>query len=210
MLIDEAVIGGVLGTALRSGGDFAEIFAEDRRATGARLDDGRVEDLASGRERGAGIRVVVGDTTGFAHTSDLSEAGLRAAAEAAAGAARKGGGGVQAVALTRVDAKAPTSVAVLPETVAKADKVALCEQAAYEALQPQLGPGQTSVGMRVEITHLVPVLVGSRVTASAAYERAEGKRIFFNVTVTDRCGLVAAGRVVRVVLDRDAFLEKAR
>jgi hypothetical protein len=41
----------------------------------ARLDDGRVEDLASGRERGAGIRVVVGETTGFAHTSDLSEPG---------------------------------------------------------------------------------------------------------------------------------------
>ena len=88
--------------------------------------------------------------------------------------------------------------------------VALCEQAACDALRPQLGPGQTSVGMRVEITHLVPVKVGSRVTASAAYERAEGKRIFFNVTVTDRCGLVAAGRVVRVVLDRDAFMEKAR
>ena len=38
------------------------------------LDDGRVEELSSGRERGAGIRVVVGETTGFAHTADLSEA----------------------------------------------------------------------------------------------------------------------------------------
>ena len=42
--------------------------------------------------RGAGIRVVRGDTTGFAHTSDLTEAGLRAAAEAASAAARGGGG----------------------------------------------------------------------------------------------------------------------
>src|ERR1700721_1162316 len=85
-LIDEAVVADVLGRALHSGGDFAEIFAEDRRGTGARLDDGRVEDLASGRDRGAGIRVVVGETTGFAHTSDLSERGLTEAA-AAAGAA---------------------------------------------------------------------------------------------------------------------------
>jgi TldD protein len=129
MLIDEAVIEGVLGSALRSGGDFAEIFAEDRRGTGARLDDGRVEDLASGRERGAGIRVVSGETTGFAHTSDLSQAGLRAAAEAAAAAARDGGGGVRAVALSRVEAPAPTDVAVFPETVAKADKVALLRRA---------------------------------------------------------------------------------
>ena len=129
MLIDEAVIEGVLTTALRSGGDFAEVFAEDRRGTGARLDDGRVEDLASGRERGAGIRVVKGETTGFAHTSDLTESGLRAAAEAAAAAAHGGGGGVRTVALSRVDAPAPTDVAVFPETVAKADKVALLRRA---------------------------------------------------------------------------------
>ncbi|HET6964277.1 MAG TPA: TldD/PmbA family protein [Acidimicrobiales bacterium] len=139
MLIDEAVIEGVLGTALRTGGDFAEIFAEDRRATGARLDDGRVEDLASGRERGAGIRVVKGETTGFAHTSDLSEAGLRAAAEAAASAAHGGGGGVRTVGLSRVDAPAPTDVAVLPETVAKADKVELLRRA-DEAARRSGGP----------------------------------------------------------------------
>lgn len=129
MLIEEAVIEGVLRTALRSGGEFAEVFAEDRRGTGARLDDGRVEDLASGRERGAGIRVVTGETTGFAHTSDLSPAGLTAAAEAAAAAARQGGGGVRTVALSRVDSPAPTSVVVFPESVAKADKVALLRRA---------------------------------------------------------------------------------
>ncbi len=88
--------------------------------------------------------------------------------------------------------------------------VALCEQAACEALRPQLSPGQTSVGFRVEITHLVPVLVGSRVVAAAAFERVDGKRIVFSVTVTDKCGLVAAGKVVRVLVDTEAFMEKAR
>ena len=128
-MIDEAVVEKVLGAALRTGGDFAEIFAEDRRGTAARLDDGRVEELTSGRERGAGIRVVVGETTGFAHTSDLSETGLRAAAEAAAAAARGGGGGVRTVALSRVAANRPNEVAVLPESVAKAEKVALLRRA---------------------------------------------------------------------------------
>ena len=128
-MIDEAVVEKVLGAALRTGGEFAEIFAEDRRGTAARLDDGRVEELTSGRERGAGIRVVVGETTGFAHTSDLSETGLRAAAEAAAAAARGGGGGVRTVALSRVAASRPNDVSVLPENVAKADKVALLRRA---------------------------------------------------------------------------------
>jgi TldD protein len=127
-LIDESVVSSVLSTALRSGGDFAELFAEDRRATGARLDDGRVEDLSSGRDRGAGIRVVKGETTGFAHTSDLSEAGLRAAAAAAAAAARSGGDGVRTVELARRTAPAPNEVHVLPETVAKAAKVQLLKR----------------------------------------------------------------------------------
>ena len=128
-MIEESVVADVLGTALRSGGEFAELFAEDRRGTAARLDDGRVEDMASGRERGAGIRVVIGETTGFAHTSDLSEDGLRTAAEAAAAAARGGGGGVRTVALKRVSAPSPSTVAVLPETVGKAQKVELLRRA---------------------------------------------------------------------------------
>jgi TldD protein len=128
-VIDEAVAQRVLGVALRTGGDFAEIFAEDRRNSLARLDDGRVEELTSGRERGAGIRVVVGETTGFAHTADLSESGLRDAASAAAAAARRGGGGVKEVALSRVSAPAPNAVTVLPETVAKATKVELLQRA---------------------------------------------------------------------------------
>jgi len=88
--------------------------------------------------------------------------------------------------------------------------VALCEEAACAALRPQLHDGQTSVGFRAEITHLVPVLVGRRVVAAAALDRANGKRIVFNVSVTDDCGLVAAGKVVRVVVDTKAFMEKAR
>ncbi len=128
-MIDEAVLQRVLTEALRTGGDFAEVFAEDRRNNVARLDDGRVEELTSGRERGAGIRVVVGETTGFAHTADLSESGLRTAAGAASAAARGGGGGVRRVALSRVRATAPNAVTVLPETVPKAAKVELLRRA---------------------------------------------------------------------------------
>ena len=129
LLLEESAVNATLAAALRTGGDFAEVFVEDRRGTGAVLDDGRIEDLASGRERGAGIRVVSGETTGFAHTSDLSEAGLAEAAAAAAAAARGGGGGTRTVALRRRDAPAVTSVERLPETVAKAAKVDLLRRA---------------------------------------------------------------------------------
>jgi TldD protein len=128
-LLDESTVTRVLGAALRSGGEFAEVFVEDRRASSAHLDDGKVEELSSSRERGAGIRVVAGDTTGFAHTADLSEAGLLEAASAAAAAARHGGGGRRSLALTRTVAPAPNAVLVSPESVAKGTKVALLTRA---------------------------------------------------------------------------------
>src|SRR5947207_6722500 len=124
-VLESSVIQRVLGTALRTGGDFAEVFVEDRRSSSARLDDGRVEELSSGRDRGAGIRVVIGDTTGFAHTADLSEAGLRAAAEAAAAAARSTSAGDRTVALTPVNAPRPNDIEVLPESIEKAAKVSI-------------------------------------------------------------------------------------
>src|SRR5262245_38756194 len=110
---------------MRSGGDFAEIYAEDKRSTSAGLDDGRVEQVTSGRDRGAGIRVVAGETTGFAHTSDLSERGLRAAAETAAAAARQGGAATRSVALAPAVHERPNQVEQYPDAVAKVDKVDL-------------------------------------------------------------------------------------
>ena len=106
LLIDQDVLQSTLERALREGGDFAEVFVEDRRSSSARFDDGRVEELVSGRDRGAGLRVVRGDTTGFAHTADLSPAGLLAASDAAAAAARGGGGGTRVVALSRRESPA--------------------------------------------------------------------------------------------------------
>lgn len=127
-MIDQDVVSRVLDSALATGGEFAEVFVEDKRSSSGHLDDAKIEELGSGRDRGAGIRVVAGDTTGFAHTADLSEQGLLAAAKAAAAAARGGGGGVKTVALVE---QPVTSQGVLsrPEEIAKATKVELLRRA---------------------------------------------------------------------------------
>ena len=122
-MLETDVLRSTLEHALRHGGDFAEVFVEDRRSSSARFDDGRAEELVSGRERGAGIRVVRGDTTGFAHTADLTPEGLRTAAEAAAGAARSEAAGTRVVELTPQAANRPAETTVLPETVEKRRKV---------------------------------------------------------------------------------------
>ncbi len=147
-MIEQAVLQKVLGAALRRGGDFAEVFAEDRRASSAALDDGKVEELSSGRDRGAGVRVVVGETTGYAHTADLTEEGLLAAAEAAGAAARGGSGGAKVVDLTRREVRRPNEVLTAPETVAKAVKVELLKRADAAARGEGSSIVQVSAGVR--------------------------------------------------------------
>lgn len=88
--------------------------------------------------------------------------------------------------------------------------IALCEEASIGAVADELRPGQTTVGMRVQIDHLAPTSVGSSVAAEASLEKVQGRRLTFTVSVSDHCGLVAAGKVTRVVVETERFLEKAR
>jgi TldD protein len=163
LLVEGPVVERVLTAALRRGGDFAEVFAEDRRATSAVLDDGRVEELSSGRDRGAGVRVVVGETTGYAHTADLSERGLLAAAEAASAVARDGGGR-QVVGLEPRPVVRPNVVAVPPEDVPKGRKIELLARAdeaarAAGAAITQVSAGYGDSRRRIQVANSDGVLV---------------------------------------------------
>jgi predicted thioesterase len=88
--------------------------------------------------------------------------------------------------------------------------VALCEQAACAAVADRLQPDETTVGLRIELTHVAPTRVGSSVRAEATLERTDGRRLVFTVSASDACGLVAAGKLTRVVVRRAEFMEKAR
>ncbi len=122
-LVEADVLARVLSKGRSTGAEFAEIYIEDKHSTSAGLDDGKVEQVTSGRDRGAGIRVVAGETTGFAHTSDLSERGLLVAALAAAEAAKQGDGGVHKIGLRPLLRHPVNTVRIAPDEVAKARKV---------------------------------------------------------------------------------------
>jgi predicted thioesterase len=94
--------------------------------------------------------------------------------------------------------------------LATARLIALCEEAACLAVAGTLGESRTSVGVRVQFDHLAPVHVGSEIVAEATLEKVEGRRLVFTVTATDAAGLVGAGKVARVVVDRGEFLARAR
>ena len=166
-MVDPQLLQDVLGEALATGGEFAEVFVEDRRSTSALLDDGRIEEMASGRDRGAGIRVVVGETTGFAHTADLSPTGLRAASAAASAAALGGGDGVREVVLDNPSGPPSAVVDVLPSDVAKDRKVALLAEAneaarARDGAITQVTARYADSQRRIQIANSDGLLTGDR------------------------------------------------
>lgn len=86
--------------------------------------------------------------------------------------------------------------------------IALCEQATVAALSDHLPAGHTTVGMRVQLDHLQPTPVGDRVEAEAVLDRVEGRRLTFTVSAADRRGIVAVGKVTRVLVELERFLAK--
>jgi predicted thioesterase len=87
--------------------------------------------------------------------------------------------------------------------------LALVEEASVKAVEGAVPSGQTTVGMRVQLDHLQPTKVGTRVEAEATLEKVEGRRLTFTVSVTDQSGLIAVAKITRVIVDVDRFLEKA-
>ncbi len=86
--------------------------------------------------------------------------------------------------------------------------LALLERATLDAVDGCLDAGATTVGMRVQIDHLQPTPIGAEVLAEAYLDKIEGRRITFTVTASDSGGLVAAGKVTRVVVDVNRFMSK--
>ena len=77
----------ILGEALQ-GADDGELFAERSESESFLYDDGRLKSAAYDSSEGFGLRVVAGETAGYAHSSEISEASIRRAAQSAALAKR--------------------------------------------------------------------------------------------------------------------------
>ncbi|AFO86598.1 metalloprotease TldD [Phaeobacter inhibens] len=86
---DEAL--GVLRSAL-AGADDGEIFVERRKSEALVFDDGRLRNASYDAAEGFGLRAVNGEVAGYAHSTDVSIAGLKRAAETARLAVGDGGG----------------------------------------------------------------------------------------------------------------------
>lgn len=85
----------VARAALATGGTYSDIVCQRRWSSSVRFDDGKVDDVSSGIDSGAGVRVIKGDLAAFAHTDILDREHLVRAAETAARALSHATGGTE-------------------------------------------------------------------------------------------------------------------
>jgi TldD protein len=102
-VLDPELVRTLLQEGLSTGGRFAEVFAEERSSTSIRLDDGKIEEVTVGSDRGAGIRVFHGGSEAYAFSNRLEAEPLLQAARAAASAAQAVSRGAQVLDLRRGD-----------------------------------------------------------------------------------------------------------
>ena len=67
-----------------------------------------------------------------------------------------------------------------------------------------------TVGVQVRLDHVGPSPVGSEVSAEATLEKVAGRKLFFTVSAHDDRGLVAAGKVTRVIVDEAEFMARCQ
>ena len=77
----------ILAEAL-SGGDDGELYLERRESEVLLFDNGRLKEASFDTAQGFGLRAVAGEAVGYAHSSEMSEAALRRAADAVASVRR--------------------------------------------------------------------------------------------------------------------------
>ena len=81
----------LLAAALARGGDYADLYFEYRVANSVNIEEQIIKQAAKSMVQGVGVRVVIGEKTGYAYTDEIAFDAIRRAAETASHIARTGG-----------------------------------------------------------------------------------------------------------------------
>lgn len=98
--------------------------------------------------------------------------------------------------------------AMLPQVLATPVMILVMENAALNAIRPFLEPGESAVGIAVDVRHLAATPVGHEVRATAEVVGVDGKRIDFKVSARDNKEEIGTGSHRRIVIDLRSFNER--
>ena len=88
--------------------------------------------------------------------------------------------------------------------------IALMENAACEAIKASLQPGESSVGTKVNISHLKASALEDTITATATLTEIDGRRLVFEVVANDSKGIIGEGTHERFIINAEKFLSKLK
>lgn len=114
---------------LSRGGEYADIFTEQREQTSLVLEDGKLEKVVTGTEKGAGVRLIYKGRTFYAFSNDLSEKALLEAASETSKAAEENSPDNRGINLEVRRPSVNLDVKLLPGDVALDRKIALTRKA---------------------------------------------------------------------------------
>lgn len=137
--VPDEILKKALAAALKRGGDFADVYVENRISRSLLLEEGRFKRAVFGLTRGAGVRVIDGDKTGYAYTDELTEEKILRAAEVASFIATSGKK-IQPVALKEQKRPSYIKVKIPLQEVADARRMEIMKRAQEAALgyDPQI------------------------------------------------------------------------
>lgn len=127
-MLNKQVIEDTLNAALTTGGDFAEVYVEDRTNNGIVMIGGKVESTMTGRDYGVGIRIFKGFNSVYAYTNKSDRDSLISTAKKAA-AAIEGKQGTTALSLNMTQNENINVIHIDPNTIEKTRKVQLMRRA---------------------------------------------------------------------------------
>ena len=145
----------VLAEALTTGGDFSEIFWEDTLRCGLSYLGGSMEQAISGRDHGAGIRVLKGTHAVYVYTNDTSLAGLMDAARKAAAAIGSERLPSEEIVLSATPMGRLNPIAIAPNAVSARKKAAWMREAYQAAKAYSQEISQVSVGLNDSCRRIV-------------------------------------------------------
>jgi fluoroacetyl-CoA thioesterase len=97
---------------------------------------------------------------------------------------------------------------ILPPVFSTPYLVLIMENAALNAIKQYLEPGESAVGTRVDVRHLVATPVGREVTGHAEVIRTEGRKIDFRVWATDGVEDIGSGTHERTMVNVSGIIRK--
>jgi len=165
-MVKENTLKEVLAAALSRGGDFAEVYIEDRLNKSIALISGAIEKSLSGRDYGVGIRIFSGLKSIYVYTNDSSRNNLVSLAKEAALGLEAGHSG-QVNELSRVNKTNRHKIKTYPASVLVKDKIDLMKRAYskssnYDALIKQVKVNYMDYDKKILIANSDGLLVEDR------------------------------------------------